>query len=200
MFITFEGIDGSGKTLQLNKLYAYLLNNQIKVHKTSESKFSQSRWEREIFSVIINENLDLESQIKLINVVRFEHLKIVKSYLDSGFIVLCDRFFHSTCAYQGFLKNNSFDDIVDTHNRDFDSFHPDLTFFIDADPSVASQRMKNRQVLSAFDKFEISMVQKIRECYDLCSERFDYFKRIDGNNNPDIVFDELKKVFLKFYK
>lgn len=197
MFITFEGIDGSGKSSQVRILYEFLKENQIKVIKTTESSFSKTKWERKIIDIIINEEIDVKNKVLLMNSVRKEHLEsVVFPKINDGYVVLCDRFLHSTIAYQGVFQNAGFDFVLNMHNVLCNNFMPDLIFFIDTDVKNAKNRMKDRGVLSKFDQVDESGTTKIRDGFLKCRE-MQNFVTINGNRSLKNVSNDIKEIVIK---
>ncbi len=198
MFISFEGIDGSGKSSQMRMVYEFLRQNQVKVVQTSESSFTHEKWEKKIVDIIINNEINVQNKIILMNAIRKEHLeKIVFPHLKNGFIILCDRFIHSTIAYQGFLQKAGIEYVLKMHEILCDNFMPDLTFFIDSSPENAKSRMKSRVNLSKFDSIDINEVETVRQGFLQC-ENFKNFHKVNGNRDIDLVFGDIKLKLLEF--
>ncbi len=146
MFITFEGIDGCGKTTQLKKLADYLTKTGKKVMTIREpggNKFSESI--RELLLDKSN-NLSPVTELLLFEAAR-SHLveTVIKPAISDGVIVLSDRFYDSTTAYQGFGRGLDMDDVIQCNAIATGALKPDITFYLDVPLEVAAQRSGNRE-------------------------------------------------------
>jgi dTMP kinase len=131
-FITFEGIEGCGKSTQAKKLYEYFLSKQIDCLLTREpGGCLASEKIREILLDEEIENLSPKSELLLNFSSRIEHVeKVIKPALKSGKIVICDRFIDSTFAYQGSAMGMSYKIIEQIQRIAIQDFLPDITFLI----------------------------------------------------------------------
>jgi dTMP kinase len=146
MFITFEGIDGCGKTTQLKKLADYLTKtgkNVMTIREPGGNKFSESI--RELLLDKSN-NLSPVTELLLFEAAR-SHLveTVIKPALSDGVIVLSDRFYDSTTAYQGFGRGLDMDDVIQCNAIATGALKPDITFYLDVPLEVAAQRSGNRE-------------------------------------------------------
>ena len=148
-FISFEGIDGSGKTTQASRLCNFLTDLGQKARLTREpgGSFAGER----IRSIILTEELDDITNFFLFNAARSDHCRsIVKPLLDEGFWVICDRFFDSTDVYQSNI-DYSIRKMCQKMAVPAGCF-PSKTFVIDIPGSVAVERLQARQgKLTSFD-------------------------------------------------
>lgn len=128
-FIVFEGADDLGKTTQIEMLYNYLLNKGLKVIKTREP--GGTNIGSKIRDILLNseDKVPPLSELFLFMVDKNIHYeKIIKPYLEQGFIVLSDRFQLSTLVYQHKLKGHDIETINYLHQKLVDGLWPDLTF------------------------------------------------------------------------
>lgn len=141
-FITFEGCEGSGKSTQIRLLSERLTKEGIKHLVTREPGGSDVA--EQIRTVILNKNNSAmcdECEALLYAAARIQHLtEIVKPALDSGMLVLCDRYVDSSFAYQGYARGLGTDFIAEINSRALKQFPPDLTLFLDISPKVAFER------------------------------------------------------------
>ena len=143
--ITFEGIEGSGKTTQINKVFNFLKKKNIKVIKTREP--GGTKISEKIRKIIINDlknNEDNLTELLLLFASRSNHFKKISDYIKKGYIVLCDRYIDSTYVYQHYEQGQSLklinflQNLIDRQNK------PILTFFIDI-PIHLSKKKSSKQ-------------------------------------------------------
>lgn len=189
-FITFEGIDGSGKSTQARLLAAYLKSKGIDVVLTREPGGSPGA--EEIRRLLVEGAPDRwsgETEILLFTAARRDHLeKTIRPALDRGAVVISDRFADSTRVYQGAARGD-LRDIVDRLHDTVVGLEPDLTFVIDMDPGEALSRGLARQ--SGEDRFE-DMGQSFQErlrsgFHDLVQANPGRCHMIDGQRDPDAI-------------
>jgi dTMP kinase len=145
MFITLEGIDGSGKTSIARKLKEKFEKEGRKVYLTEEPT-------QIIFDVkyIMEKDLDVFTRIFIFMADRVEHIKVIKEKISSDHIVICDRYVDSTFAYQGSILEN----ILGSREKAYDylynlyrpfSFDPDIIIYLDVDPEIGFRRIESRK-------------------------------------------------------
>ena len=167
MFITFEGIDGCGKTCQMKLLVEYLQSQNKKVVALREpggTEFSES-----IREILLRSKAKISSisELLLFNSAR-AHLveSIIKPAISKGEFVVCDRFFDSTTAYQGYGRKISLDKINYCNQIAVQGLIPDLTFYLDVPLELAQQRSDkedlDRMELSG-DEFYLDVITGYRE-------------------------------------
>jgi dTMP kinase len=178
-FITFEGIEGSGKSTQTKLLHQYFLDQNIPAILTREP--GGSKLAEEIRSLLINGEIDKMDGIceTLLNfAARRDHIqKLIKPALAKGEVVICDRFFDSTIAYQSFGQNVDLEIIKNVQKAAIGEFAPDITFLIDVDVEVAFERIKSRAENNRYEKMDKNFHQKVRKG----------FLEIAKNNSKRIV-------------
>lgn len=164
-FITFEGIEGSGKSTQAKLLQKYFLDKNIPAILTREP--GGTKLAEEIRALLINGAVDKMDGVceTLLNfAARRDHLeKLVKPALARGEMIICDRFFDSTIAYQGFGQNVNLQIIENIKNAAIDDFKPNITFLIDMDVEMAFERIKARFENNRYEKMNQDFHQKVRQ-------------------------------------
>lgn len=146
MLITFEGIDGCGKTTQIRLLKDYLESNGRKVVTLREpggTDFSEKIRDLLLHS---KDHISPRAELLLFESARAHLVEtVIKPALADGAIVLCDRFYDSTTAYQGYGRGISLDE-VDTCNMTATSgLKPNITFYLKLDLNESKQRSKHRK-------------------------------------------------------
>src|SRR5262249_45281268 len=156
IFITFEGVEGSGKTTQLKRLGEHLRATGCTVVETREPGGTPAGVA--IRSLLLSDPpiaLAPAAELLLYLADRAQHVaERIQPALAAGEIVLCDRFSDSTIAYQGFARGLDLERVrnVDAYARA--GLVPDLTFLLDVDPSIGLRRARARA--SASDRFEVA--------------------------------------------
>ncbi|QED22935.1 dTMP kinase [Candidatus Deianiraea vastatrix] len=195
MFITIEGIDGCGKTSQSILVNDLLKKNGKKTFLTSEPRCSGFiPWAENVLDIIINQDIDVKTQLILLNAIRYEHLqKIILPKIKDGNIVICDRFIHSTIAYQHYGFGGDLDLILDLHNKLHNNIMPDVVYFLDLDVQEAKKRISSRGDESRFDKMSNEIFNKMRNGF--LTMKNDSFVIIDASKSKDeianIIFNDI---------
>lgn len=193
-FISFEGIDGSGKTTQSKMLHQALISQGMEVIWTREIGGTDvAEALRDI--ILHDDSLSARTELLMLMAARSEHVeKVIMPALDSGKMVICDRFTESTAAYQGGALG--VDLIYSQHQVMFGDIIPALTFFIDIDPELAASRAEERGDITKFERKKIEFSQNLRATFlELASKYPERIKVIDGNNS----IDEIHQSILSFF-
>jgi dTMP kinase len=195
-FITFEGIDGSGKSTQLLRLAEALKEDGYDVVTTREPGGSEGA--EEIRALVLEgapDRWSAETEILLFTAARRDHMeRTILPALAAGKIVLCDRFADSTRMYQG-LSRGDLRALVDQLHDLMIGREPDLTVLIDMDPAVGLARAKGRQTAEErFEDFGQDLQTKMRAGFLALSEEFaDRYRVLDGNRSMDDVALDVHK-------
>ncbi len=145
-FITFEGLDGTGKSTQLRKLAAALRAAGYKVVETREPGGTASGEKiRRVLLDSATQGLSPLAEMALMFASRAQHIaEVIQPALEHGQIVLCDRFTDSTEAYQGYGRKLGSADVLKLHHVLCGDLQPDLTILLDSDPAMSVGRAKRR--------------------------------------------------------
>src|SRR5260370_38510551 len=145
-FITFEGLDGTGKSTQLRKLAAALRAGGLKVVETREAGGPASGEKiRRVLLDSATQGLSPLAEMALMFASRAQHIaEVIQPALEHGQIVLCDRFTDSTEAYQGYGRKLGSADVLKLHHVLCGDLQPDLTLLLDSDPAMSVGRAKQR--------------------------------------------------------
>mgnify|MGYP001452296895 CR=1 FL=1 len=194
-FITFEGIDGSGKSTQIQKLAKFLEDNGFDIIMTREPGGSVGG--EEIRNLLLQGEVDrwsAETEILLFTAARRDHLeRIILPALQDGKIVICDRFTDSTRMYQG-MRGPKLRNLVDNLTEEVINCEPDLTIIIDIDPEISLKRAKSRETAEErFEDFGVDLQKKMRKGFIDLSKEFNC--RIKVVNGQQSVDDLAKEIF-----
>ncbi|WP_339107768.1 dTMP kinase [Thioclava sp. GXIMD4216] len=190
MFISFEGIDGSGKSTQARLLAEALRKEGLDVVLTREPGGSTGA--EEIRALVLQGEPDRWSphtELLLFTAARRDHMeRVITPALTAGKVVICDRFADSTRMYQG-LSRGDIRALVDRLHDMMIGREPDLTFLIDIDPAVGLARAKGRQGHEErFEDFGLDLQKKMRAGFVDLSHLFpDRFRTINGGRSPEEV-------------
>jgi dTMP kinase len=199
MFVTFEGIEGSGKTTQLKKL-AERLGNAV-VTKEPGGTPSANR----IRAILLDttSKLDPVAEMFLFAASRRQHVvEVIRPALQRGAVVLCDRFTDATLAYQGFGRLLNLDQLRMLNDWATDMLHPDLTLLFDLPEEVGLTRARRRNANATADegRFEaedLRFHRRVREGYlALAMAEPDRFAVIDGHGSIEDVFERMMSVLV----
>lgn len=178
--ITFEGIDGSGKST-LSKCVVELLRKDYDVFFTKEPTVT---WMGEIVRQSIDSDTDSLVELFLFIADHAENVALIKKELSQEKIVISDRYSDSQYAYQGALLADHFDDPIKWIKQIHDGWNikPDLTFLLLADPSISLARCDRQKA-----KFEeIEFLKKVQQNYlQLADEEPERFIKIDAEKELD---------------
>ena len=193
-FISFEGIDGSGKSTQIQKLAEFLEARDFDIVITREP--GGSKGAEEIRNLLLQGNIDrwsAETEILLFTAARRDHLeRIILPALKEGKIVICDRFTDSTRMYQG-MRGVNLRNLVDTLNEKVINFDPDLTIIIDINPEISLKRAKSRKTVEErFEDFGVDLQMKMRKGFvELAKEFGDRIEVVDGQQSVDKLAQDI---------
>jgi dTMP kinase len=193
LFVTFEGIDGCGKTTQLNMSYRHLRSLGHDVVRLREPGSTPTA--EKIRRLLLDRNSQLAdvTELLLYEAARAEITRTeIVPHLKAGRVVLCDRFYDSTTAYQGYGRGLDLRSVKRLHNLAVGNCRPDLTLVFDVTLTVASTRLGrerdrlesqpsafHRRVRDGFLKIAVSEPGRV--------------KVVDGTRSVEQVFADVKK-------
>ncbi|WP_171210485.1 dTMP kinase [Ruegeria sp. HKCCA5426] len=197
LFLTFEGIDGSGKSSQARLLADHLRGMGHDVVLTREPGGSAGA--EEIRRLVLEGDPDrwsAETEILLFTAARRDHLeRTIEPALAAGKVVICDRFADSTRMYQG-LSRGDLRGLVDQLHNLMIGREPDLTLLIDMDPQTGLNRAKGRHgTEERFEDFGLDLQLKMRAGFLALADEFsERFRVIDGNRDMDSVASDVTDI------
>ncbi|MSN26216.1 MAG: dTMP kinase [Geobacter sp.] len=204
-FITFEGVEGSGKSTQIRFLADELISRNLATTLTREPGGCPIADQiRAILLDADNSAMSAMSELMLYAAARAQHVnEVVAPALADGNIVLCDRFCDATVAYQSYGRGLD-RAVIDTLNKHACSgISPDLTILIDCDPQVGLARARRRIELSSGpreERFELETVafhQRVRSGYNnLAKTEPQRFVIIDGADTIENIASKIRDAVL----
>ncbi len=205
-FITFEGIEGSGKSTQIVLLANYLSAHGKSVTLTREpGGTSIGDQIRKILLDPSNTSLDPKAELLLYAAGRAQHLaELVVPERAAGRIVLCDRFSDATLAYQGYGRGLDLGLIRSLDKIVTDGIRPDLTILLDIDAATGLARARGRnsrgglEAEARFENEQLSFHERVRQGYlDLARSEPERFRIVDASPNPDAIQNKLRQLIDK---
>ena len=195
MFITFEGIEGCGKTTQIDLLFNYLRGKGYKIIKTREpggTAFGETL--RETF-LKTDSKVSPMCELLIFAAMRAQHVEeLIEPALRDGYIVLCDRFSDATYAYQGYGRGLDLSTIRTLNDLSAHGISPDLTIILDCPAREGLTRKARSAEMDRFEREEISFHNRIRKGYkELAKQNRDRFLVLDGTDNVKTIQSAIRK-------
>ena len=204
LFVTFEGIEGSGKSYQSRKLYKNLKERNISAILTREPGGTKSA--EKIRRLILEDYFYHDSKEKfrkntdtlLYLAARNEHIeKKLKPAIFKKKIIICDRFIDSTLAYQVYGKGVNKSLVDSVHKYILGNIKPDLTFILKVGISKALQRLKNRKRKNRYDKFSKKFYIKVQNAFlKIARKNQKRYFVLDNSKDSNLIEKLILKKFL----
>ena len=195
LFITFEGVEGSGKSTQISFLSKLLTEQNIEHIITREPGGTETG--EQIRKILLQGNinkLDSYSEFLCFAASRREHLKkIILPALSENKIVICDRFLDSSIVYQGMVGGLDEDIIVKVHDDFCYKKYPDLTLLLNVNAKIGLAR-KNKNTLdeNRFENFKKEFHELVQKKFlELAHKHKDRYRVINADNDKDFIFNEI---------
>ena len=202
LFIVFEGGEGTGKTTAIESVYDWIREKGLDCIKTREPggiKISE-----EIRQVILdkeNVKMDGRTEALLYAAARRQHLveKVIPA-LESGYIVLCDRFIDSSLAYQGYARGLGIDEVMSINEFAIGEYMPDISILFDLDPKIGLERINsnNQREVNRLDLEKLDFHEKVREGYNIVyNSNKDRIVKINAEKTKEEVFKDIQNIILE---
>ena len=200
MFITLEGIEGSGKSTQLRKLAEQIPNALA----TKEPGGTPTADRIRAILLDTRATIDPVAELFLFAASRRQHvMEVIRPALAAGRVVLCDRFTDATLAYQGFGRRLDLDRLRWLNDWATDSLRPVLTLIFDLPEEVGLQRARSRNSSAPvdegrFEQEDLRFHRRVREGYlTLAASEPDRYAVIDAAGTPDEVLERTLDILRK---
>jgi dTMP kinase len=200
MFITFEGIDFSGKTTQAKLLLEFLRKQKRKVIFVREPGGTYiSEKIREILLDKENHNMHFLTEFLLFSASRQQLVKeVIKPHLKRKYIVICDRYYDSSTAYQGYGGNLNLNDVNKINKIATDGLVPDISFLIDIDYNESVKRKKiKKNIDDRIEQKKKSYYKKVINGYREIAKKEKRFKVLDGKKTVQELQKEIITILNK---
>lgn len=186
LFITFEGVDGCGKSTQMRFLSEYLMEKEYDLFLTREpGGCNISEKIRELVLDVENKEMTDRTEALLYAAARAQHVEqVIEPAVRDGKIVLCDRFIDSSLAYQGIGRGLGIENIMQINQFAMGDRMPDKTFFLDFPPHLAFERMSKKRVHDRLETQEERFYTELYNGFTQLAETFpERIIRIDASGD-----------------
>ncbi len=190
-FITFEGIDGAGKSTQIQVVADALRARGIELVITREP--GGTPLAEALRTLVLSEPMDAATETLLLFAARSDHLeRVLRPALAAGRWVLCDRFTDATYAYQAGGRGVPVEKIATLERWVHPDLQPDLTLLFDVPPEVAAQRLAQARAADRFESEQLGFFGAVRKQYLERAAAFpDRFFVVDSAASPAVIRDQL---------
>jgi dTMP kinase len=200
MFISIEGIEGAGKSTQVKLLAGRLVEKGFKAMATFEPGGTEiGRRIREILLDVNHAGMDAATELFLYNAARAEHVKkVIRPALADGKIVITDRFWDSTMAYQGFGRGLDMQMITQLDALASGGLRPDLTILLDLDAAIGLVRNREAQKMDRLELETLEFHRRVRRGFlELAAAEPLRFRVFDASVSADEVFKTVAAFLLE---
>ncbi len=203
LFIVIDGMDGTGKSTHLTNLHKYIFGKSKKIRILTTREPTYGKYGKKIREMLSTHNDPYSDAHLLLNLYthdRKDHLdKLIKPFMkqdgDNVSVVLCDRYYYSTIAYQC-CQGIEFEKVAD-RNKNF--LRPDLAIILDIEPESAMKRISGERPIEKFENLEF--MKKLRQNFHKMKDAFpdDNIVLIDSKGTIEETFEKIKKEVDKLF-
>jgi dTMP kinase len=198
MFVTFEGPEGSGKSTQIALLVAFLCQEGLQVVSTREPGGTAIGDQiRDCLHDVDNQDMSAEAEILLYSASRAQLVRqVIMPAIGAGQLVLCDRFYDSTLAYQGYGRGLDLGVLQQITRFATGGLRPDLTILLDLDVRAGlARRTKGGEEMNRLDQESLTFHQRVRRGYHrLVAQEPERWVVVDAAQPADAVRRALREV------
>jgi dTMP kinase len=198
LFIVFEGIDGCGKSTQIQCIEKWFHGNQLPYRVTKEP--TDSPIGKMIQTSLAKKQIEYSPlvQLLLFTADRLHHVEQMKKWIQAGIHVVCDRFLDSTFAYQ--TSTSKIREVFEYHEKKVtDILYPDLTFFLDVPVAISLQRVYSRGCTECFEN-EMFLTSVRERYFERIRTHPEKYIVLNGNAPIEVVFSDIVKHISDFIR
>ena len=200
LFITFEGGEGAGKTTLIESLSQFLLKQNKEVLRVREP--GGTALGEKVRDLLLNPafQIDPHAELCLFLASRSQQIQeVILPALNQNKVVLCDRFNDSSIVYQGYARGLGVEKVKEMCQFISDGVEPDLTFYLDLDPSLGLTRASLQREKDRIESEGSSFHQKIREGYlKIAQKEKKRFHLIDAKASKEEVYQQVLTILRKY--
>ena len=186
-FITFEGVDGAGKSTHIDEVISFLESQKISVKRTREP--GGTKLGEKLRDILLHDEMDPETETLLMFAARRQHIaEVIKPALDEGLFVVSDRFTDATYAYQYGGKQVAYSKIETLEAWVHPDLKADLTLLFDLPVEISIDRLKKNRTPDKFEKESEAFFNRLRNVYlDLARQHPNRYRIINANQPIESV-------------
>ena len=202
VLITFEGVDGAGKSSHIAPLARLLREGAAESSVLVTREPGGTPLAERIREMVLNTDMDPLTESLLVSAARRDHVRsVVEPALARGLTVICDRFADSTFAYQGGGAGVDLRKLQTLEEWVLGGLRPDLTLFFDVDPEIAARRRYGARLPDRFESNDLEFFARVRGAYlDRIASDPSRFATIDGTVAPEAVWKQVEAAVGAFRK
>lgn len=192
LFISFEGVECSGKSLQSSKLVEYCHTHNIPVILVREPGSTDVG--EQLRNILLNQHCTSLAEFFILSASRTQLTEtVIKPKLEEGFVVLSDRYFHSSLAYQGYARGLDIEQLYEISKIATLGLEPQKTFLLSPSYQIAAQRLKLKrgEGLDRIEQEGENFHQKIYDAYLSLANQYSYISILDGDLDPQIIHQQI---------
>jgi dTMP kinase len=190
LFVTLEGPDGCGKTVQSKRLAEHLRSEGLNVVMTREPGGTEIGDQiRQVIMSLENRQMDPRTEFLLFTASRAQLVKeVIRPHLEAGGVIVSDRFYDSSFAYQGYGHGLPLDELRAITAFATGGLVPDLTLLIDLPAKAGLARRKTGGNWNRMDAYDLAFHQRVRTAYrTMAQAEPERWRTVDGDQSPDNV-------------
>ncbi|MEG2198339.1 MAG: dTMP kinase [Malacoplasma sp.] len=194
-FITFEGIDGSGKSTVLKLINKRLLDLKLNKDIIITREPGGTPLAEKIREIVLGNDMLPITETLLYSASRAEHVNnLIKPEIKKGNIILCDRFLQSSLAYQGFFNKVGYKNVKLLNKFSVGNIKPDLIFFLNISTETSINRLDDRAEKDRFDSSSIERKKILINAYDYVLKKSKNVHYIDGEQKLDVIVNQIFEI------
>ncbi len=198
-FLVFEGVEGCGKTSQIQRTQEWLQSLNISAIVTREPGGTELGLHlRQLLLEAGSTSITDRTELLLYAADRSQHVdQIIKPALAEGKVVLCDRYTDSTVAYQGWGRGINLEMIEQLNLLATGGLQSDLTILLDIDPEISFNRILTKRKLDRMEQADLAFHHRVRQGFLSLAEKFpERIVAIDANQNIDKVTADIQQLLI----
>jgi len=203
IFISFEGIEGTGKTIQSRLLYEYFAKKGYKVVRTEEPGGTRIGVKiRDLLLSVENRGMTPVTELLLYNASRAQHIKeVILPALKDGSVVISDRFTDSTVAYQGYGRGIDLGFVKFIENIVTEDLKPDITFLLDLDVETGLKRNRGINKTDRLELEDLAFHRRVRDGYlEVAAKEPGRIKLLDASEGIEEIHRKIIGIVEDFIK